>query len=210
MGCRSEHGVGGTGVISRKRNLDAVREREEEDDSAVKKAGRITRIRNNPRIFQPFPIVPGVAEWRACFLIDEARYPFLIVLAPSRAGKAEYAKSLFENALEVKVGKLEQFPDSMRAFSRHKHDGLVLDDVRDLLWVVTHQEKLQAKYDVDVEFGTTPGGTCAYKRDMFAVPIVVTINYSTKNLELLDTDDFLGNPENRLLVTLPARARASA
>ena len=43
--------------------------------------------------------------------------------------------------------------------SRKFHDGIVLDDVRDLQFVVEHQEKLQGKYTgvVDVRFGKTSG-----------------------------------------------------
>ena len=39
--------------------------------------------------------------------------------------------------------------------------------------------------------------------DMYAVPIVATINFSTKNLGLLDSDDFLGNPGSRRVVHYP-------
>ena len=35
----------------------------------------------------------------------------------------------------------------MRQFQRGVHDGLVLDDVRDLDFLVSHQEKLQGKHD---------------------------------------------------------------
>ena len=56
------------------------------------------------------------------------------------------------------------------------------------------------KYDGVVEFASTPGGSCAYHLDLFAIPIVATINYSTKNRELLNTHDWLGNAGNRVLV----------
>ena len=45
------------------------------------------------------------------------------------------------------------------------HDGLVLDDVRDLRFLVRHQEKLQGKYDAMVEFASTPGSQLAYEKD---------------------------------------------
>ena len=90
----------------------------------------------------------------------------------------------------------------MRQFKRGHHDGLVLDDVRDLQFLVNHQEKLQGKYDCLVEFGSTAGGTCAYHRDLFGVPVVATINHSTYNLEYLDSHDWLANPGNRVLVKL--------
>ena len=41
------------------------------------------------------------------------------------------AKSLFQNLLELKVGKSEVFPSKMVEFRRGCDDALVLDDVRD-------------------------------------------------------------------------------
>ena len=127
----------------------------------------------------------------------------MIVLGKSHTGKTEWAKSLFQRPLEVKVGTLEHFPEGMRAFDREVHDAVILDDVRDLKFVVMHQEKLQGKYDYEVEFASTQGGRCAYTRDLFATPIVVTAKYSTKGLDLLETDDGLSNERNRIVVKWP-------
>ena len=92
-----------------------------------------------------------------------------------------------------------------RGFHDGFHDGLVLDDVRDLQFVVGHQEKLQGKYAYLVEFGSTAGGTCAFSVDMYGIPVVVTINYSTANLHFLQTHDWLSNPGNRVVVELAER-----
>ena len=113
------------------------------------------------------------------------------------------AKSLFKKPLELKVGPLTHFPDKMRTFSRKTHDGVILDDVRDLAFLVMHQDKLQGKYDNRVEFASTPGGKCAYAKWLFRIPIVATFNYSTAHLDLLETDDFLSLPANRVLVQYP-------
>ena len=102
----------------------------------------------------------------------------------------------------MKIGSLAVFPDGLRQFRRGHHDGIVLDDIRDLQFLVAQQDKLQGKY-TPVEFGTTQGGTCAYQLDLFATPIVATFNGSTVGQELLDTDDFLANPKNRVLVSWP-------
>ena len=191
------------GCISRKRNLDAVRDWENERAAKHEQQSRIARIRGNPELFQPFPVIPSVLEWLSTFKKDAVRYAILIVHGASRAGKTEYAKSLFKNALEIKIGALTCFPDAMRDFSREIHDGIILDDVRDLRFLVQNQEKLQGKYDYFPEFASTPGGQCAFKRDLFAVPLVATVNNSTANLELLLTDDFLGHEGNRLYIKYP-------
>ena len=98
------------------------------------------------------------------------------------------------------VGTLEHFPDAMRTFDRKIHDGIVLDDIRDFYFLVRHQEKVQGKVDRVVSFAETPSGGYAYRRWLWRVPIVVTANFTTKNRELLNTDDFLSNPENRVVV----------
>ena len=65
-----------------------------------------------------------------------------------------------------------------------------------------HQDKLQGKSDVRVEFASTPGGQCSFTKWLHRIPIVVTANLTTVNRRLLRTDDFLGNVDNRVLVTL--------
>lgn len=188
------------GVLSRSRNLQACRDMENRLVSEQALEERAKRIRSNPEIYRPFPCVPAADAWLELFKKDSLRHPILIVQGPSRSGKTEWAKSLFRSALELKIGSLEFFPDGMRRFSRQAHDGIVLDDVRDLQFVVDHQDKLQGKYDSLIEFGSTAGGTCAYHLDLFCVPVAVTINESTKNLEFLDSHDWLGNSGNRVIV----------
>ena len=67
---------------------------------------------------------------------------------------------------------------------------MVLDDIRDMVWLVNQQDKLQGKYDAELEFNSTPGGQCCFSVDLFAVPVVATANFTTKNLGLLDTDAY--------------------
>ena len=190
------------GVLAKKRNLEAVKEREEAAKEAEEMAAVVKRIR---RSFQ-FPEIPEVRAWLDKFKVEADRYPFLLFLAKSRAGKTESAKSLFKSPLELKVGKLQHFPDSMRLFDRKVHDAIILDDVRDLNFLVQNQEKIQSKYDARIEFGSTPGGQCAFDRWLWKVPLVVTANFSTSGLDLLEKDDFLSNPSSRVVVHLQAFA----
>ena len=186
------------GVQGRKRNLDEVeawekrREEKEEREAATK------RVRNS--LFQPFEAVPVAEAWLSLFEQELDRYPFLVVLARSRAGKTEWAKSLFKTPLVLQVGDLEHFPDGMRKFDRKLHDGIVLDDLRDFYFCVRHQEKLQGKVDTEVEFAATPSGKHAYSKWLWKVPVVVTANFTTRNSDLLQQNDFLANGDNRVLV----------
>ncbi|CAE8671835.1 unnamed protein product [Polarella glacialis] len=88
----------------------------------------------------------------------------------------------------------------MRLFDRNKHDAIILDDIRDMAFLGDHQEKLQGKYNAKVEFASTLGGTCAYSKYHFQVPIVATVNFSTKNLDFLETHDWLKHASNRVVV----------
>ena len=72
----------------------------------------------------------------------------------------------------------------------------MLLDSRDLAFLSDHQEQLQGRYSGTVALGTTPSGEYAFDVDFFRLPIVVTVNNSTRNLSLLTTDDFVANPEN--------------
>ncbi len=110
------------GVQSRKRNLDEVRGWEEEREEDEEREAATKRVRG--KLFKPFEQVPAATAWLSRFAAELDRYPFLVVLAPSRAGKTEWAKSLFKNPLVLAVGDLEHFPDAMRRFKRKLHDGI--------------------------------------------------------------------------------------
>ena len=188
------------GVVFRKRNLDEVRQHEAAKQRKAEIAERTHRIRSNPEIYQPFPRIPAADQWLALFKEDALRYPILVVFGPSFSGKTEWANSLFSRPLELKVGWLTHFPEKMRTFDRKTHDGVVLDDVRDLKFLADNQHALQGKYSTEVEFASTPGGQCAYSLDLYAVPMVVTVNLSTLNLGMLETHDWLSKPSNRRII----------
>ena len=191
------------GVVSRKRNFDAVVEHEARQARQKRIAERTARIRGNTTLYSEFPVVPEAVGWLKVFAQDAVRYPVLVVLGKSGTGKTEWAKSLFKNPLVLQIGRLETFPDAMRGYDRDQHDGIILDDLGDLLFLEWHQDKVQGKYDSEVEFASTAGGTCAYYHELFAVPFVATVNYDTKNLGALVTSDFLSLPSNRVLVKWP-------
>ena len=191
------------GVQARKRNLDACKTWNEARAEEAEIQEVIKRVKGNSALYQPFPHVPAVSKWLEHFTRDLLRYPLLILPGASASGKTEYAKSLFQQPLELKVGSSEIFPAKMVEFKRGTHDALILDDVRDLDFLVTHQEKLQGKYDGRIEFATTQGGTCFYTKFLFKIPTVVTINFTTKNRSYLQSNDWLSKPQNRVVLEWP-------
>ena len=92
----------------------------------------------------------------------------------------------------------------MSAFCNKTVWRLVLDDVRDLAFLDLHQEKLQGKAE-PVEFGSSPCGKEAYSKDLYCLPIVVTINNDTANLHYLRCKDFLAKTENVVLLSFRGR-----
>ena len=198
------------GVVSRKRNLDAAEQAEERLELAEIIADNTKRIRSNPALYKPFPEVPEVTAWLKLFEADALRYPVLLLLGASMSGKTEFAASLFKRPLELKVGPLLHFPDKLRSFDRKLHDGIVLDDVRDLQFLTENQDKLQGKYSAELEFGLTPGGQCKYEKYLFRTPFVATCNYSTLNLSFLDNHDWLSKSGNCVVVHYRGLANVQA
>jgi len=184
---------------ARRKRLEALEQRKTEAEMAEV----VARFKANVTLLKPFPEVPEVVRWKTLFQHDALRYPILVLDGPSYTGKTEFANSLFKNALELKIGMNTAWPSRMRDFERGKHDALILDDVRDLSFVVENQDKLQGKYNALIEFSTTAGGTCAYAKWLFAVPVVVTINLTTRHRAMLTENDWLAHPRNRVVVQWP-------
>ena len=162
-------------------------------------------IRNDPAVYTPFRPVPEVQPWLDALKQKALRYPVMVVHGVSRTGKTEWAGSLFERPLVLQVGSSDHFPDGMREYNKKDHDAVILDDVRDMQWLREHQEKLQGKYNVHVSFAPTAGGTCSYKKNLYKVPFVLTVNNSTRNLDFLSTDDFCSKPDNVFFLSFAAR-----
>ena len=98
----------------------------------------------------------------------------------------------------------------MKRLDRSVHDGLVLDDLRDLAFLAQNQEKLQGKYNRLVELFNTPGGELTVTLDLYGLPMVFTINNSTENLDYLETHDFCKKRENVRLLCFSGRPGESS
>ena len=112
------------------------------------------------------------------------------------SGSSPQSFSIFKSPVYLEIGALGLWPPGMKQLDRNVHDGLVLDDLRDLHFLHTNQEKLQGKYNRVVTLFNTPGGELACGADLFKLPIVFTVNNSTKNLDYLRTHDFCSKREN--------------
>ena len=196
-------------LAANKKNLELYQnwKRERDLDAAIE--GRTKRMRENLDVYTPFGKVPEADDWLAQFSKDDMRYPVLLVHAPSRMGKSEWAVSLFQKPLYVEIGVKNMWPARMKKLDREVHDGLVLDDLRDLAFLEANQEKLQGKYNRPVELFNTPGGELAVTLDLYRLPMVFTINDDTKNLSLLQTSDFMSLRENVRVLSFSGRPGSS-
>ena len=190
------------GIPARRRNYQEVLEAERQRADDLEMERTVKRIHANPVLHTPFRKFIEIDAWWQAFSEDQKRYPMLIIVAASFMGKTEFAVSLFKSPLLIEIGKLEHFPNSLRAYDRRVHDGIVVDDVRDMKFVTDHQHVFQSKYSKRTEFASSPCGTQAFNLYLFKTPWVVTANMSTKNLHFLETNDFLSKASNRTLLRL--------
>ena len=121
-----------------------------------------------------------------------------LIVGASFTCKTEVAKSWFKKPLVLQVGALvDIFPAKMREYKRTVHDGIVLDDVRDLEFLNKFQHVFQGKWNQTMGFSDgTPGGAMAYDRLLFKTPFVATANFATKNLAFLESNDWLNKSKN--------------
>ena len=127
---------------------------------------RCRRIRGNASIFKYFARVAAADQRLELFKSGDLRYPVLVVHGQPMGGKTEWATSLLRSPLGLNIGTFDHLPDAMRQFGCRLHHGLILNDIRDLSSTVRHQEKLQGKHNRLVESASTPGGQCAYSKDL--------------------------------------------
>ena len=192
-------------LAANKRSFEVYRQWKQTRDLEERVKERTKRIRGNPELYSPFNRVPEAEQWLSLFLVDALRYSVLVVHAPSYAGKSEWAVSLFRNPLYVEIGSSGMWPAAMKKLDRDLHDGVVLDDLRDLDFIARNQETLQGKYNRLVELFNTPGGELAVTLDLFRLPMVFTVNDSTANLTYLETHDFCKRTENVRLLCFSGR-----
>ena len=124
----------------------------------------------------PFkPLCEEIVQWRKSYEQLEERYRMLVLYGPSRTGKSRLARSLFgiDNTLVVDVQHADH-PD-LRAFRRHHHKAVLLDEVAHPRFVVGNKKLLQAHVDGAI-LGQSATQLYTYEVFLWRVPIVLTTN----------------------------------
>ena len=128
------------GYADRKRNLEAVRAREREawvDRRLVEVERDLCKLRG------PFREFDAVREWENSFLTVNFRWKLLVLVADSASGKSSLAEALFSRPLVLTVEEAEHL--DLRSFECDGHDGLVLDDLRNLQFLHANQESCKGR-----------------------------------------------------------------
>jgi hypothetical protein len=135
----------------------------------VKAEKRVQRINQLAAMKNPHRTYSIIEAWREQYNKIDFRYKFLILWGPTRTGKTELARSLFDSPFEHR--------DSVcwTGYDEDKHDGILFDDVKLVYSYVSENRSLyQAGGWVCVH--TSPTNQNAIDIDVTQKPIVITTN----------------------------------
>ncbi|CAE7355578.1 unnamed protein product, partial [Symbiodinium sp. CCMP2456] len=136
------------------------------------------------------------------------RRPILAIVGGTRLGKSVLAGDVLRRIgerlnlpdfLEITVEDSEQM--DLAEFDRRIHSGVILDGVGDAVFLKRHRETLQGRPKV-VKGAKSATNVYAYSFSFCARAVVATFDLSARNLTLLETDHWLSNRENVILLEL--------
>ena len=198
----------GAGFASRARDAQAVMRGELE--ASIKRhiaAESEDLVRLPPRAF---PVIDefvqyfeGPGRWRR---------PMMVLLAPTNLGKSMLAEHVLQRVaklvdvpghLEVTVEADEHI--DLSDYHHERHSGVLLDGVGDVLFLKKNREMLQGRPKL-CKGGKSATNVYAYPFTLCRRAIVVTMDMSVANVDLFETDHWLSNPKNVILVRLDAPA----
>ena len=194
----------GAGYAQRKRDAQEVMRDELEAsirDYVAAEAQRLPRlpVRGNPQIDEFVQLFAGGARWRR---------PILLLLAATNLGKSMLAEHVLtrigellgiKGYLEVTVEADEHF--DLSEYHHEKHAGVLFDGVGDALLIKRNRELLQGRPKA-CKGGKSATMKYAYPLTLCRRAVVVTMDLSAANTDLLYTDHWLSDPSNVMLVRL--------
>jgi len=140
------------------------------------------------------------------------RRPMLVFVAPTNMGKSMLAEHTLtavgdilgvRGYVEVTVEGDEHF--DMSEFDHRKHAGVLLDGVGDALLLKKNREMLQGRPKV-CKGGKSATMKYAYPFTLCRRAVVVTMDLSAANLGLFQTDHWLADSKNAILLKLTESA----
>ena len=198
----------GTGYAQRKRDAQEVMRDELEASirdhvAAERKDLERLPVRGNPQIDEFVQLFAGRGKWRR---------PLLLLLAATNLGKSMLGEHIMtrvgellgiEGYLEVTVEADEHF--DLSEYHHEKHAGVLFDGVGDVLLLKRNREMLQGRPKA-CKGGKSATMKYAYPLTLCRRAVVVTMDLSAANMDLLYTDHWLSDPLNVMLVKLTESA----
>ena len=157
----------------RKASVEAVRASEQASAFTQERAWARAQVQAKAL---PFKVLrPEVERWKMQYEEIEERYKMLVLYGPSRTGKTRLARSLFgdDRTLVVDVQHAEH-PD-LRAYRRHTHKAVLLDEVQGPSFIVNNKKLLQAHVDGAI-LGQSATQLYTYEVFLWRTPIMISTN----------------------------------
>jgi len=162
---------------------------------------------------QPMRAFEEVALFVSYFLagVLRMRRPILAIIGGTNLGK-----SLLAAAVVRRVGELigvagvheitveEQENFDLSDYNRREHAGVILDGVADAMILKMNRESLQGRPKV-CKGARSATNVYSYKYSFTGRAVVATFDLSANNLSAFDTDHWLSNPLNVIVLKLNGR-----
>lgn len=170
------------GYVTRKRAVEAVQQQEAVAALRREQAEVLAALQPLQKPFLP-EVVAQVKDWAQQYQVLDSRYKFLVLRAPSRAGKNTLAKSLhllmpelIPKPLFVQTVQSAAAAD-LQQYNRQSHGFLLFDNCNSMDFVLSQRALFQANPDFH-RLGQSQTNVFSYEVYLFRAPIVVTIDES--------------------------------
>ena len=158
---------------------------------------------------RPSPIADTFVDW---FRKPQRRRPVLAIIGGTNLGKSVFAAKVLDQVAELlsvpsflEVTVEDDLRLDLSEFDVAQHAGVLLDGVGDALMIKQHREALQGRAK-KCRGGKSATMIYSYAYTLCRRAVVVTLDLSANNLHLFDTDHWLSNPKNVMVLHLTETA----
>ena len=170
------------GFVTRRRQVEAVVEREKTNDLIAKRALIAQQLAPLQKTFKS-SVLFRLQTWANQYTSLLPRFMFLVLRGASRTGKSTLARSL---GVELNLGgepcvqtvQSATAPD-LRNYNSEVHKYIVFDNVNDMDFILNYRAMFQSNNDIHA-LGDSKTGMYAYEVYIWRVPIVITVDMSAK------------------------------
>ena len=184
-------------------------QRQEKEDAVMAHVAKSTEELGSLTGFHTYPLLD---DFQAAHRRRARRRPILVIIGATNYGKSELGAEA-----RLKLGKqhgLSAYEEvtveddstiDLSSFDLRTHAGVLLDGVADAMILKKNREALQGRTKV-CKGGKSATMMYAYPYTLCGRGVVATFDLSAANLDMFDTDHWLSNPKNCLVLRLTAPA----